>query len=124
MIASYFNNLLISVTQIKTPYVKKDNRTLAVQTMERVNANAGPITNVVVILRNVTPKRFVKHVILVFVRSHYHIVFQLVCQTLARVNVVGQQVAEQLIKPGIHVPLMMRMEPVCAEKILYAVEEV
>ena len=92
--------------------------------MERVNANAGPITNVVVILRNVTPKRFVKHVILVFVRSRYHIAFQLVCQTQARVNVVGQQVAEQLIKPGIHVPQTMLLENVCAEKILYALEEV
>ena len=109
-------------------YVKKDNRTHAVQKMERVNANVGPITNEVVILQNVTLKRShplcAKHVILVFVRSRYHTVFQLVCQTQARVNVVGQQVAEQLIKPEIRVPQTMRMETVCAEKILFVLEEV
>ena len=96
--------------------------------MEWVNANVGPITNAVVILRNATSMQShhlcVKHVILVFVRSRYHIVFQLVCQMQVRVNVVGQQVAEQLIKPGIHVPQTMLMETVCAEKILYVLEEV
>ena len=96
--------------------------------MERVNANVGPITNAVVILQNATSMQShhlcVKHVILVFVRSRYHIAFQLVCQTQARVNVVGQQVAEQLIKPGIHVPQTMLLENVCVAKILYVQEEV
>ena len=96
--------------------------------MEWVNANVGPITNAVVILRNATSMQShhqcVKHVILVFVRSRYRIVFLLVRQTQVRVNVVMQQLAEQPIKPGIHVPQTMQQEPACVEKILYVLEEV
>ena len=84
--------------------------------------------SVVALLRNVTLKRthhlLVKHVILVFVHSHYHIVFLLVRQTQVLVNVVRQQLAEQPIKPGIHVPQTMQLEPACVEKILCVPEEV
>ena len=124
----YCEIFLISVIQIQTSYVKKDNRTHAVQTMERVNANVGPMTNAVVILLNATSNQShhlcVKHVILVFVRSHYHIAFLKICQMQVHVNAEVQQLAELPIKPVIHVPQTMQLEPACVEKILYVQEEV
>ena len=98
------------------------------QKMERENANAEPIVSVVALLRNVTPKRthrlLVLRVILVFVRSHYHIAFLKICQMQVHVNAEVQQLAELPIKPVIHVPQTMQLEPACVEKILYVQEEV